>query len=178
MTDVVTLAEAKSFLRITSNSEDALIQSLIHSAVTQAERMMNRDILTTTYENFRNSFAEDLTLRRGAYQSVESIEYLSDGSYVVLDPTEYTVTIGGSFGVVCQIYIPTHEPVCNSVKIIFKTGFGDDASFVPEDIKTAIKMIVSDMYANRGDCSDGSGNCSDCSAGSRILGSYCLAEIF
>ena len=177
LTDVVTLAEAKSFLRITSTSEDALIQSLINSAVTQAERIMNRDILTTTYENFRNSFFQDLTLRRGAYQSVESIEYLSDGSYVVLDPTEYTVTIGGSFGVVCEIDTPTCDAVCNSVKITFKTGFGDDATFVPEDIKTAIKMIVSDMYANRGDCSDGSGNCSKCSAGSQILSSYYLAEI-
>jgi len=167
--DVVTLSEVKTFLKITSSQDDDLLQSLINSSVTEAERIMSRDILTTTYQNYRDSFFEDLTLRRGAFQSVVSIEFLSDGSYVVLDTDKFTVTIGGIFGIICEIDTPNFDNECNEVRITFKTGFGDDATFVPENIKTAIKMLVADFYTNRGDCSDGSKSCDPkCSTAARL----------
>ncbi len=177
--DVVTLAEVKEWLKVDSADDDVLIQALIDSAVTTAEKLMNRDILTGTWINYRQSFDEDLTLRRGAFQSVTSIETLQEDIYVVLDAAEYTVSIGGSFGVICQIEtIPTFDhPDCNAIKITFKTGFGDDESFVPEDIKAAIKLMVSNWYENRGDCAD------DCSgqaipmAASLILRNYRLIDL-
>jgi uncharacterized phiE125 gp8 family phage protein len=156
--DVVTLADMKDYLKVSGTDDDTLIQSLIDSAVEMAERFMRRDILTTTYENYRPNFWQDLTLRRGAFQSVESIEYLVNNAYDVLDPSNYDVSIGGSFGVVCEIdQVPSTDYDCNAVKITFKTGFGDDATSVPEAIKTAIKAIVAFMYENRGDC----GSCGD-----------------
>jgi len=152
--DIVTLADAKLFLRVDFTEDDVLIQSLIDAAVSMAEKAMNRDLLTTTWINHRDSFTlQDLTLRRGEFQSLVQIEFLSDGSFVVLANTEYVVSIGGTFGVICEIDPPTIDNECNSVKITFKTGFGDDATFIPEDIKTAIKMDVTNMYNNRGDCS-------------------------
>ena len=154
--DVVPLSEMKQWLRVSSNSDDILIKSLIDSGVELAEKYMGRDILTTQYENYRESFYEDLTLRRGAFQSLDSIEYLVDGSYQTLNSSEYTITIGGIFGIVCDIKnVPGTDCDCNAVKITFKTGFGDDPSDVPESIKTAIKMYVSYLYENRGDCDCG-----------------------
>jgi uncharacterized phiE125 gp8 family phage protein len=151
--DVVTLAEMKEWLKVTTSTDDAVIQSLIASAVNLAEKYMNRDILTTTYENYRDSFYEDLTLRRAGYQSIESIEYLKDNVYITLDANTYTKSFGGVYGVVCEIEkTPNTDVSCNAVKITFKTGFGDTASDVPEMIKTAIKMGVTYMYENRGDC--------------------------
>ncbi len=150
--DVVTLSEMKEFLKVTNALEDTLIQSLINAAIFRAEKKMNRDILTANWINFRDTFFSDLTLRRGAFQSLTTVEFLQSGSYVVLAATEFIVRIGGSFGVICEINAPDSGTECNLVKISFKTGFGDAAANVPEDIKTAIKFDVSNLYSNRGDC--------------------------
>lgn len=162
--DVVTLAEAKAYLRVTTTTDDTLIQSLITSAVQLAESYMNRDILTTTWLNFRNSLMGDWTLRRGGFQSVVSFEYLNP-TYVVLPTTEYKVSQDSVFGIIQDINFPFSSidgwpysgPVADGIKITFKTGFGDTAASVPELIKTAIKMTVGMLYSNRGDCCGDSG---------------------
>lgn len=152
--DVVTLDEVKLWMRVTHSKEDELIKSLIKSAVTSAENVMGRDILTTTWQNFRDDFTNQvLELEKAKFQSVESVEYLSNGTYTTLATTEYTVREGGIYGVICELTAPTHDDKCNAVRITFKTGFGDDNTSVPEPIKTAIKEHVTFMYQNRGDCS-------------------------
>lgn len=153
--EIISLKEVKNYLKIKDSVEDPLIQELIKSTIVIAEKKMNRDILTTTYENYRSSFYQDLTLRRAGYQSVEKIEYLFDGSYQLLDAANYKVTIGGVFGVICKITSPPNtDDNCKAVKITFKTGFGDTKSDVPENLKIALKSHIAFMYSNRGDCSN------------------------
>lgn len=169
--DIVTLAEVKAFLRVTGSSEDALIQMLIKSAVASAETAMNRDLLTATWINYRDAFFQDLTLRRGGFQSVESIEYLKDGSYTTLSTDDYTASIAGTFGVICEIDVPSSDRDCNDVKITFKAGFGDTEASIPADIKIAIMMDVSFMYSNRGDCAPGGGG-AGCGCDSKSMAIY------
>ena len=152
--DIITLSDMKDFLKVTGTSEDTIIQALINAAIARAEKFMNRDLLTTTWINYRESFYEDLTLRRGGFQSLTTIEYLSDESYATLASTEYQVSIGGIFGKICEIEVPTSDKDCNDVKITFKSGFGDDSDAIPEDIKLALQMDVSFLYSNRGDCTN------------------------
>lgn len=151
---IISLEQAKAALNIDENDtfDDDLIDAIITSAIVRAENAMSRDLLTTTYENYRNSWDTDLTLRRGGYQSVESIEYLLNGAYTTLAATEYNVTIGGTFGEICEINIPTSDRVCNDIKITFKTGFGDTSADIPADIIQAIKTDIVFLYSNRGDC--------------------------
>jgi len=151
--DVVPLSDMKLYLKVSTNSDDILIKSLLDSAVILAEKFMNRDILTTTYQNYRDSFYQDLTLTRGGFQSLVSIEYLKDGVYQSMAVDDYKASIGGVYGEICNLYnIPTIDCDCNAVRITFKTGFSDDGVDVPEAIKTAIKSYVAFMYENRGDC--------------------------
>jgi len=179
--DVVKLKDAKAWLKIEDSAEDFIIQSLIDTAVEMAEKHMNRDILTATYINFKESFLGDLTLRRGGFQSVVKIEYLRDGSFTILDPTEFTVSIGGVFGVICEIDIPSDiDTDCNAVKITFKAGFNDDPGCITDDIKTAIKLIVSRIYQNRGDCDEISKdgvNSAMPSVAKNILNSYKIVDL-
>lgn len=173
--DVVTLADVKAYLRVSGTSEDAIIQMMIDSAVTAAEKYMSRDILTTTYENYRCSIYQDLALRRGGFQSVTSLEVLQSGSYVTMDPSEYVVSIGGAFGVLEEVNPLSYDDDPNTVKITFKTGFGDDNTFVPDDIKLAIMQHVAFMYSNRGDCSNVNKAVPDSSAA--IYTSYRIVDI-
>ncbi len=170
--DVVTLSEMKAWLKVAPSVtlEDALIQSLINTSVIRAEKKMSRDILTTTWENYRETFYSDLTLRRGAFQSVEKIEHRVDETepYVILDAAEYVVSIGGSFGIICKIDPSNVSSIfseCNRIRITFKTGFGDDGSDVPSDIKTAIMLDVTNIFSNRGDCKGSNFDIPDAAAG-------------
>ncbi len=149
---VVTTAEAKDFMSFTSSLKDSLIDGLVLAATIQAEIKMNRDILETSWINFRDTFVSDLTLRRGGFVSLTSVEFLKDGSYVVLDAAKYVVSIGGAFGVIKEIEAPVITKRSNLVRIKFKTGFANTVGAVPEDIKTAIKFHVSSMFSMRGDC--------------------------
>ena len=112
----VTLATAKSYLKVTSTSDDALIQTLIDAATGFAEGFTRRDFITRTYETFRDFFPNwcdsegyyacgnfpvftsntitsftghiGFELRRSPLQSVTSVQYLLDN---VLTPVISTV---------------------------------------------------------------------------------------
>lgn len=152
--DVVTLAEYKSYSNQTSSLIDALLQLYIDSAVEIAERYMNRDILTATYQTYRDDFWCNPFLEKGGYQSVESVEYMLDGTYQTLATTEYTVKVGGIYPEICSVDPPSHDCNCNAIRITFKAGFGDNASDVPSSIKLAILQIALFLEMNKGDCSD------------------------
>lgn len=152
---VITLKDAKSYLKQSFSQDDDQIKAMILGATIMAEKSMNADILTTTYENYRRTFFDDLTLRRGPFQSLEKIEYLKDDVYTLLAATEYTLKIGGIFGCICDLTPPSDmDDSCNAVKITFKTGFGDTGDDVPADIKIALKAHIMFLNENRGDCTD------------------------
>lgn len=153
--EVITLEDAKSYLKQTFSQDDEQIKAMILGATIMAEKYMNADILTTTYENYRADFFDDLTLRRGKFQSLDKIEYLKDDVYTLLPATEYTVKVGGTFGCICELTPPSQmDDSCNAVKITFKTGFGDTGADVPADLKIAIKAHIAFLNLNRGDCTD------------------------
>lgn len=48
MAEIITLAEAKAHLRLTSTDEDGLVRLFIQSATTEVENYLNRDIPVVT----------------------------------------------------------------------------------------------------------------------------------
>jgi uncharacterized phiE125 gp8 family phage protein len=152
--DIVTLEDTMSFMRVTERSEDTMIQSMIDSAVEMAESFMRRDILTTTWEGYFDTFYTDLTLERAKFQSVEAVDYLVSGTYTTLAASEYTVKKGGIYGQICELNDPGDvEDTFDSIRITFKTGWGDTAESVPSSLKLAIQNMTLYIYENRGDCS-------------------------
>ena len=149
--DVISLAQAKLYLRVDYDDDDTLISSLIKSAVYSAEKFMNRDILTTVWENYRDTVnLQDMTLRRGGFISLSQFQYLSDGSYVTIDADDYQVASKGIFGKIYTASVPSHDEHPEAIRIEFTTGFAT----VPEDIKTGLLSHIASMYENRGDCPD------------------------
>ncbi len=112
----IELATVKSYLKVTSTTDDALITILIGAATTFAEQYTKRDFITRTYETFRDFFPRlcnsegyytcghlpgffgtlttsiggnvGFELDRSPLQSVTSVEYLVD---TVLTPVASTV---------------------------------------------------------------------------------------
>jgi uncharacterized phiE125 gp8 family phage protein len=154
--DVIELSDMKLYLKVDTDDDDTLITALIKAAVNIAEKKMNCDLLTATYENCRDDIDQDLTLRRGPFYSVDKIEYLHDEVYKSLDDSYFVVPTGGIYGRVYEIEMPeSFDDHPEAIKITFKAGFGSSAASIPEDILTGIKAHVAYMYENRGDIIDG-----------------------
>ena len=150
--NIVSLDSVKSFLRIAGDDENAMLQIFIDAAVANAESIINRDLLTTTYECYMPSFYGDLTLRRATYQSLVSIEYLKNNVYVTMPDSDYKLSEGGVYGIIEDIEEPSIDSDVKAVKITFKTGYGDSPENVPSDIALALLLTIHRWYDNRGMC--------------------------
>lgn len=151
----VTLAEIKVFARLgTDTTEDSLIESLIIAARQEAEKITRRQLITATWELRLDEFPETIYLPMPPLKSVTSIKYLDNANVeqTLIENTDYLVDtyseparISLPFGMVW----PVTYPVKNAVRIRFIAGYGDDATDIPESIRSWIKAVVGTLYENR-----------------------------
>jgi uncharacterized phiE125 gp8 family phage protein len=164
-------------------TEDALLTSLISSVRGQVEAFTRRALITQTWDAYLNAFPTKnfIALPWGQLQSVTSLSYTdSAGTATTMTPTtDYLVdTVQEPGRVVLPYGVPwpcfTWYPV-NPIACRFVCGYGAAAA-VPEGIKTAIKMIVADLYAERGERIVGAVNVSENKAAEMLLWPYRLFE--
>lgn len=155
----VSLAEIKAHLRVDETADDELLNELVQGAREHVEDITRRAIMTQTWDFVLHEFPRKpyIKLPYGNLQSVTSMTYKdSDGVVTTLTQgTDYLVeTNGEQCG---RIVLPcsgswpsavfySSNPIC----IRYSCGW-TSAAAVPKKIKTAIKMIVADMYEGRGD---------------------------
>ena len=160
----LTLAEAKTHCRVDDTDDDALITGLI-AAVTQhldgRRAYLGRCLMTQSWEyRPENSFRTVCLSRCGGValpfpplQSVESVKYIDGAGTLqtlaadqyVVDTATYEGQIRPAFGVVW----PAARLEDYAVRIAFTAGFGDAAA-VPQPIKSAMLMIIEQLYDKRG----------------------------
>lgn len=151
----VTVSDAKDHLRIDDDKDDVLIESLITAAREWAEKYQNRAYLTQTWDLFFDDYpAEPFSLPKPPLQSVTHIKYYDtdetetefSSDYYQVDTASFKGRIALDYG---QEWPTTTLRSMNGFVVRFIAGYGDDASDVPEAVKTAIKMIVAELYENR-----------------------------
>lgn len=168
-TTPISLDDVKQHLRITGTADDALLTMYIEAATEYAENYTKRDLITRTYETFRDFFPAcsgegyykntlSLEIKRSRLQSIESIEYFYNGVLTLLDSSKYYNTLENDYSEIMPVeggIWPNVDKRLQAIKITFKAGYGDDDSFIPAGYKQAILMHVANLYSNRGDCGGG-----------------------
>ena len=156
-TTPLTLAETKSYLKDPPDADDILVTCLIETVTEYAELYMKRDLITRTYKTFRDDFSDCLELRRSPSQSVTSVKYFLDSVLTTVSTDIYFLTQETAFSKLAlklnQVWPTDEDNIEQAVEIIFKSGFGDTETTIPEDIRTALLQHVAALYENRGDCS-------------------------
>jgi uncharacterized phiE125 gp8 family phage protein len=156
----VSLAEAKLHLRVDGDADDELISSLVIVAREHVEDMTGRALLTQTWDYCLQAFPADkdyIKLPYGKLQSVTSVKWKdSDGTETTMvENTDYIVGLAGDQ---CgRVFLPdgiswptdSLYPY-NPITVRFVCGWTTAAS-VPNKIRAAIKMIIADLYSQRGD---------------------------
>lgn len=156
----VTLAEAKTHLRVEVDTEDALISGLIASARQWAENETNRALVTQTWRLWLDAFPSflpstpraEIVLPNPPLATVTAIAYTaSDGTSLTLDPSLYTLDKATEPGRVMPAWgtnWPSTRDVANAVSVTYTAGYGDPAA-VPEGIRRAILQYVGSFYDHR-----------------------------
>ena len=116
--------------------------------------------IDTGFTTFRDDFNDSLLLRRSKVSAIASIRYLIAGVLTTLSTDVYNFTDVTGFSEIFlkvdQVFPTNVDQVPQAVEIIFTAGYGPDTTDVPADVKFAMLNHIAFLYANRGDCSDGS----------------------
>lgn len=157
----VTLDQARMHLRNEDlRYDDDYLKSLIRAAGMAVEKQYGMALLTQTIEQYHQGFPcgpdAPLLLRIAPLLNVTSISYIdSAGDTQTWDSSEYA---SGHYDQTAFI-IPkigyswpaasNHLP--NSVTVTYTAGFGAKASSVPDNIRSALLLIIGALYENRED---------------------------
>lgn len=160
----ISLSEAKTFLRIDTDDDDALITSLIEAATECGQKLSNRIFVTTEFRTFRNGFGErrdftsggkrPLVLRRSPFISTTLFTYKNDTTIVTLvKDTDYFEEVVSDYSKLRpeDFWPSDNKRRVQSLTVEFNAGYGAPTD-VPADLKNALLQHVSFLYENRGDC--------------------------
>ena len=157
MTDtlVVSVAQAKQHLRVTSNMEDSYIESLILAVQAHAASFQGRTYLRKTLDQVFDEFPINMDLSGPPLVDITSIHYLDDGGAdQLLDPSYYRKDATTEPGRVTLEYMqtwPETRGVTNSVTVTYTAGYADAAAFTAAlpSAGSAILLGVCHLYEHR-----------------------------
>lgn len=154
----ISLAEAKDHLRLEHALDDDYVVALVKAARQYTEQATNHAIITQTWEATFNGFPyeDNITIPFGPLIRVASITYRDVANTIqTLSPTTlYEVDLGSHSKrgrVILRdrtVWPPTYGR-WNDLIVTFVAGFGDAPTDVPEPLRQAMKLLVSQMYENR-----------------------------
>jgi uncharacterized phiE125 gp8 family phage protein len=153
----VTVQEAKLHLRVDSNEEEAYIASLIQTAREHIETaILHRSLVTRTLEYVISRFpcgAGSIQLPMPPLLTITSVIYTDSVNVEhTITAAAYCVNADASPGIILPAYgtawpADTLAP-SGAVHIRYTAGYGLPA-VVPQSFKSAIKLLVGHLYANR-----------------------------
>lgn len=185
----VTVAEAKIFLRVDHSNDDDLIGATIKAARAWAESYTRRKFVHTTLDcSYRELFDTRMPLYvpYAPLVSVSSVKYYDGGgTLTTLDASNYVVKATGG-ALAGRGYIEAARgaslPALDSyteypVIVRAVCGYGSSASSVPDGIKSAIKLMLGDMYEQRQESVVGTVVGKTFTTVERLLAPYRLIEV-
>ena len=152
----VTVAEAKTHLRIDHSDEDTLLTGYLTAARERCELVARRTFVATTYDLHLDAWPSGGVIRlpRPPLASVTGVYYTDeDGTETEFDSLNYVVDVAGEPGKVVLRYSATWPSVTlqevNGVRVRFVAGYGDEATDVPQRYCQAILLLAGHYYENR-----------------------------
>lgn len=156
---LLALADAKAHLRVEHTDEDTLLTTLIEVATAHIEGRtgyLRRALVTQTWKLRLPEFpaCDTIELPFPPLQSVSSVQYYdTNNTLQTMSSSDYTVngrTLIGYVKALPTVSWPATYERDDAAIITYVAGYGA-ASAVPAPIKHAAYLILSDLYANRGD---------------------------
>lgn len=162
---VVSLADAKTHLRVTDTDSDAYIPLLVTLATRIYEERANTSLITQTLILHLDRFPENegpIYLPRGPVQTVASVYYVdTSGVATEFVAASYKVDINRAIATIRPAYgytWPATREQGDAVYIEYDAGYGDDATDLVDTADMpvhAVKLLVGHFFERRESTSDG-----------------------
>jgi uncharacterized phiE125 gp8 family phage protein len=159
LVEPVSLDEAKAWLRLDSNDEDALLSALIVSARLTLESYTRRFYVTQSWRMTLDLWPSATMSRKtfsvplAPMQGVTAIRlYDADEVAQSVDVGAYRASAASERGRIVFREPPAQPGRCaDGVEIDIVAGYGDAAHDTPEPLRRAILALVAHWHENRGD---------------------------
>jgi len=162
-TEVITLNEIKSFLKVPQRSpidpeEDAQLTEFISAAREQAEILQNQDLVQKQFDLCHDYWPSYRVEMRKPLQSVDLVQYTDSNGDVtaMVEDVDYIVDASKGPGILAPPYNatwPTFTPWPSSAILVrFTSGYALTDPFWQGPgarIKTGMKLLISAWYNNR-----------------------------
>jgi len=143
----ITLADAKEFLRVEYDEDDALITSMVKGATIVAQSFINQQITECQYAMALSSFQKEVSLLSPVktidnvkyYDATNTLHTLDSSNYYLMDfglPNKLVFVDGTSL----DLY-----PRADALQITFTSGM----TTISEDIISWVKVRIGTMYQYR-----------------------------
>jgi uncharacterized phiE125 gp8 family phage protein len=153
----LSLAETKAHLRITHNDDDTYISALIISARRTIEAQFGMCLLQQSWSIFRDTWPSDGIFATPLFPVMSIVDlkiYGDDDVAATIDPAHYYVDSASRPARIAlrrgRVFPPPGRRV-NGIELKLIMGFGTTAAAVPQQIKQALLIIITDWFARRGD---------------------------
>lgn len=157
----VTLADAKSFLRVAHDDDDGLIATLIASARSHVERATRRALLSQTWRLIRDAWPSDgrIAVAPAPLIAVAAARVRDEAGVAHALDTDVFSFVAGVVPAMLS-FAPWSLPapgVVNGIEIDVTLGHGAGAADVPAPLTQAVRLLVAHWYAHRGVLAGGQG---------------------
>jgi uncharacterized phiE125 gp8 family phage protein len=167
----VSLAEVKAYLRVDTDTEDALVTAMINGAIGTAEFYLGRSLITQTLRltlvRWPAWSAEAIgadcpwsggprvvELAQPPVQSITSVTvYDEDDQGTTVDPSVYRLANGsndrGRLVLRQGQSWPSGGRATDAIEIDYVAGYGDNGSDVPEPIRQGLLALIAFWFEHR-----------------------------
>lgn len=150
----VSLIDMKTFLKVTTTSDDVLIQSLIDSATEWGEKYTGREFRANQWKLLLDIFSERIELRRDPVDVVDSITRLVDESPITVSTINYYLKKLTQRTEILLFNDKSWPTDADDREQAIEVNFTTKAYRCLNEIINAIKLHAANLYINRGDCPD------------------------
>ncbi|RCS23285.1 hypothetical protein DUT91_13365 [Phyllobacterium salinisoli] len=147
----VTLAQTRAFLKISSESEDELLEQLLRTAREVVESQTGLALISQTWRLHLDRWPRSGRIALFRYPVREIVEvtaYEPDGTPVVIGASERHLHKGSRPQ---RLYLSPRagSSSLGGLEIDFVTGFGETGADVPDALKHAILTLAAHLYEFR-----------------------------
>lgn len=149
----VTLAETKDYLRISSASEDDLLNGLIATARETVEKLTGTALITQSWRLYLDDWPLQGIVRVPCYPvaSITTVTaYGPDGNPTVIDAGDLFLDASSRPARLYMAAPALSLRPLNGLEIDLVAGFGEAGNDVPDGLRRAIKVLVAHCYEFRG----------------------------
>lgn len=152
-TEPLSLSDAKAYLRVETDDDDAVIASLIAAARSHIEAMSGCAMLTQTWRLVRDCWPADgrMKLKLAPLRAVIAARvYDEAGVAHAVDPENFVLDAARGIIAMRAVSLPQPGRATAGIEIDITVGFGAAGSDVPPALMQALRMLLAHWYDNRG----------------------------